>query len=185
VVAIALVLSAVFIPVAFLGGLTGALYRQFALTLATSVILSAVAALTLAPALCALLLRPASHDRPSGMLGRFFAWFNGLFAAFTKGYVGSTAVLIRRAALVALTFAVLLVAIYGLLKIVTNQIGRLWANTIDARKGSHQAAAKAKFPLNILYQTHDPTVFAAHAPSGRGEWMSPMALSSLKTHTDR
>jgi len=116
VVAIALVLSAVFVPVAFLGGLTGALYKQFALTLATSVILSAVAALTLAPALCALLLRPASHDRPSGMLGRFFAWFNGLFAAFTKGYVGSTAVLIRRAALVALTFAVLLVAIYGLLK---------------------------------------------------------------------
>ena len=116
VVAIALVLSAVFVPVAFLGGLTGALYKQFALTLATSVILSAVAALTLAPALCALLLRPASHDRPSGMLGRFFVWFNGLFAAFTRGYVGSTAVLIRRAALVALTFAVLLVAIYGLLK---------------------------------------------------------------------
>ncbi len=116
VVAIALVLSAVFIPVAFLGGLTGELYKQFALTLATSVILSAVAALTLAPALCALLLRPAKHGRPSGVTGRFFDWFNRAFGAFTRGYVASTAVLIKRAVLVALTFAVLLVAIYGLLK---------------------------------------------------------------------
>ena len=116
VVAIALVLSAVFIPVAFLGGLTGALYKQFALTLATSVILSAVAALTLAPALCALLLQPAAQHRPNRLLGAFFARFNRLFGAFTRGYIGSTAVLIRRAALVALTFAVLLVAIYGLLK---------------------------------------------------------------------
>ena len=62
VVAIALVLSAVFIPVAFLGGLTGQLYKQFALTLATSVLLSAVAALTLTPALCALLLHPARNN---------------------------------------------------------------------------------------------------------------------------
>ena len=116
VVAIALVLSAVFIPVAFLGGLTGELYKQFALTLATSVILSAVAALTLAPALCALLLHPAAKDRPNRLLNGFFAAFNGAFGRFTRGYVGSTAVLIRRAALVALTFAVLLVAIYGLLK---------------------------------------------------------------------
>jgi multidrug efflux pump subunit AcrB len=71
VVAIAIVLSAVFIPVAFLGGLTGQLYKQFALTLATSVILSAVVALTLTPALCALLLHPAAHGKPEGLLGRF------------------------------------------------------------------------------------------------------------------
>ena len=116
VVAIALVLSAVFIPVAFLGGLTGALYKQFALTLATSVILSAVAALTLAPALCALLLRPAAQEKKSGLLGKFFDYFNRGFASFTNGYVGSTAVMIRRSLLVMLTFAVLLVAIYGLLK---------------------------------------------------------------------
>jgi HAE1 family hydrophobic/amphiphilic exporter-1/multidrug efflux pump len=116
VVAIALVLSAVFIPVAFLGGLTGALYKQFALTLATSVILSAIAALTLAPALCALLLHPAAQHKPNRLLRGFFARFNRAFGAFTNGYIGSTAVLIRRALLVALTFAVLLVAIYGLLK---------------------------------------------------------------------
>ena len=116
VVAIALVLSAVFIPVAFLGGLTGELYKQFALTLATSVILSAVAALTLAPALCALLLHPAAQHKPNPLLRGFFDWFNNTFARCTRGYVSSTAVLIRRALLVALTFAVLLVAIYGLLK---------------------------------------------------------------------
>ncbi len=116
VVAIALVLSAVFIPVAFLGGLTGELYKQFALTLATSVILSAVAALTLAPALCALLLHPAAQHKPNRFLRGFFAGFNRAFGAFTNGYVNSTAVLIRRSFMVALTFAVLLVAIYGLLK---------------------------------------------------------------------
>jgi HAE1 family hydrophobic/amphiphilic exporter-1/multidrug efflux pump len=77
VVAIALVLSAVFFPVAFLGGLTGALYKQFALTLATAVLLSAVVALTLTPALCALLLHPASHHKPFPPLARVFTWFNG------------------------------------------------------------------------------------------------------------
>ena len=115
VIAIALVLAAVFIPVAFLGGLTGALYRQFALTLATSVLLSAVCALTLTPALCALLLHPAAHKRPRGPVGLFFGVFNRWFAAFTNGYIRSVAVLIRRAVLVALTFVVLLVAVYGLI----------------------------------------------------------------------
>ncbi len=115
VVAIALVLSAVFIPVAFMGGLTGALYKQFALTLATSVILSAIVALTLTPALCALLLHPAAHGKPAGLLGRCFDWFNRAFAAFTRGYTTSVAVLIRRAVLVSLTFAVMLGVLYGML----------------------------------------------------------------------
>jgi len=101
--------------VAFLGGLTGNLYKQFALTLATSVILSAVAALTLTPALCALLLRPAAHEKPHGVVGRFFDWFNHVFASFTNRYTASVATLIRHAALVAVTFAVLLGALYGLL----------------------------------------------------------------------
>ena len=115
VIAIALVLAAVFIPVAFLGGLTGALYKQFALTLATSVLLSALCALTLTPALCALLLRPASHDRPKGLRGRFFAVFNRWFDAFKTRYSNAVAILIRRAVLVALTFAVLLASVYGLI----------------------------------------------------------------------
>jgi len=115
VIAIALVLSAVFIPVAFLGGLTGQLYRQFALTLATSVLLSALCALTLTPALCALLLRPARHDKPHGPVGRFFDVFNHWFDAFKTRYSNTVAMLIRRAVLVALTFAALLVAVYGLI----------------------------------------------------------------------
>ncbi|HTI31941.1 MAG TPA: efflux RND transporter permease subunit, partial [Sphingomonas sp.] len=105
VVAIAIVLSAVFIPVAFLGGLTGQLYKQFALTLATSVLLSAVVALTLTPALCALLLHPAAESQHHGVLARFFDWFNRMFAAFTRRYTASVATLIRRAVLVMLTFA--------------------------------------------------------------------------------
>ncbi len=116
VIAIALVLAAVFLPVAFLGGLTGQLYRQFALTLATSVLLSAVVALTLTPALCALLLRPAEHQRPRGLLGRFFERFNHVFEAFSDRYSHSVVSLARHAALVMLTFAVLLAALYGLIR---------------------------------------------------------------------
>ncbi|MDB5840553.1 MAG: multidrug efflux transporter permease subunit [Herminiimonas sp.] len=118
VIAIALVLSAVFIPVAFLGGLTGQLYRQFALTLATSVLLSALVALTLTPALCALLLRPAAHEREGrhGLLARFFDWFNRGFTAFNHGYARNVLRLERRSVLVILVFVMLLVALYGLIR---------------------------------------------------------------------
>jgi HAE1 family hydrophobic/amphiphilic exporter-1/multidrug efflux pump len=116
VIAIALVLAAVFIPVAFLGGLTGQLYRQFALTLATSVLLSALVALTLTPALCALLLRPAEHIRPRGLLGHFFERFNRAFTAFTRRYTKTVVTLVRRAVMVALSFLVLLVALYFLIQ---------------------------------------------------------------------
>src|SRR5205814_5344060 len=116
VVAIALSLVAVFIPVAFVGGLTGQLYKQFALTLATSVTLSAIVALTLTPALCALLLRPGAHSDHPGPLGRFFDLFNRLFASFRDRYTDSVVKLARHTALVALTFVVLLGALYGLIK---------------------------------------------------------------------
>src|SRR5438094_2691317 len=116
VIAIALSLAAVFIPVAFLGGLTGQLYKQFALTLATSVLLSAIVALTLTPALCALLLRPAELDRRRGPVGRFFAGFNRLFGWFSTHYTTWVVVLARRALLVALTFAILLGGLYFLTK---------------------------------------------------------------------
>ncbi len=82
-VAIVLVLCAVFIPVAFLGGITGALYKQFAITIVVSVILSGIVALTLTPALCAILLKP--HD-PNKKPNRFFAAFNRMFDKITGGY---------------------------------------------------------------------------------------------------
>ena len=116
VIAIALVLAAVFVPVAFLGGLTGQLYKQFALTLAVSVILSAICALTFTPAMCALLLVPVEEAHPRhGPLGWFFAKFNGLFERSRNGYVRSVAVMERHAVIVMLTFGALLIAVWGLI----------------------------------------------------------------------
>ena len=96
VVGIALVLSAVFIPTAFIPGITGRLYQQFAVTIAISVILSAFNALTLSPALSALLLRPRKSS--GGLLRQFFDWFNGAFAAATNRYVWVAGALIRKSA---------------------------------------------------------------------------------------
>jgi HAE1 family hydrophobic/amphiphilic exporter-1 len=97
VIGIALVLSAVFVPTAFIPGITGRLYQQFAVTIAISVIISAFNALSLSPALAALLLRPkqASH----GPLRRFFDWFNSGFGRATTGYIRVSAWLIRKGSL--------------------------------------------------------------------------------------
>src|SRR6476469_8007493 len=108
VVAIAIVLSAVFIPVAFLGGLTGQLYKQFALTLAISVLLSAFSALSLAPALSAMLLK-AHHGPARGPLGKFFGWFNRAFDRTTNAYIGGARLLVRRAILTIVIVAVVAV----------------------------------------------------------------------------
>ncbi len=95
VVAIALVLSAVFIPVAFVPGITGRMYQQFALTIAVSVIISAINALTLSPALSALLLKPVSGAKQN-LLGRFFAAFNRGFDRTTNTYVGWTGIAVQK-----------------------------------------------------------------------------------------
>ncbi len=96
VIAIALILTAVFLPTAFIPGITGRLYQQFAVTIAVSVLLSAFNALTLSPALSALLLRPKKPAR--GPLGAFFTWFNKVFNRATDGYVHWCGVLIRKSA---------------------------------------------------------------------------------------
>ena len=97
VIAIALILAAVFVPTAFIPGITGRLYQQFAITIAISVILSAFNALSLSPALSALLLRPRKESR--GPLGTFFRWFNRVFGRTTDGYVSLCGGLIRKASL--------------------------------------------------------------------------------------
>jgi HAE1 family hydrophobic/amphiphilic exporter-1 len=94
VVAIAIILAAVFIPTAFVPGITGRLYQQFAVTIAVSVIISAFNALSLSPALAALLLRPKKQAR--GPLGKFFAWFNRVFGRATDGYTNTCGHLIRK-----------------------------------------------------------------------------------------
>ncbi|MGH9666116.1 MAG: efflux RND transporter permease subunit, partial [Bryobacteraceae bacterium] len=107
VVAIALILAAVFLHVAFLGGISGQIFRQFALTIAVSVLLSAFSALSLSPALSAMILRPRKDSR--GLLGRFFDKFNQGFNWTTNRYLGGVGFLIRRSA-----FAlVALVAVYA------------------------------------------------------------------------
>ncbi|HEY0704903.1 MAG TPA: efflux RND transporter permease subunit, partial [Candidatus Acidoferrales bacterium] len=97
VVGIALVLSAVFVPTAFIPGITGKLYQQFAVTIAISVIFSAFNALTLSPALAALLLR--KKEESHGLLAKFFGWFNRTFDRANEGYVRISGVILRRSVL--------------------------------------------------------------------------------------
>lgn len=94
VVAIACILAAVFIPVSFLGGISGQIYKQFALTIAVSVLLSAFNALSLSPALSAILLRPKTRTR--GWLARFFGGFDRGFEAARGGYLAGVGALIRK-----------------------------------------------------------------------------------------
>jgi len=97
VIAIAIILSAVFVPTAFIPGITGRLYQQFAVTIAVSVVISAFNALTLSPALSALLLRP--KQRGTGLLQKFYDGFNKVFGRATDGYVGLCRILIHKSAL--------------------------------------------------------------------------------------
>ncbi len=108
VVAIALILAAVFIPTAFIPGITGRLYQQFAVTIAVSVALSAFNALTLSPALSAMLLRPKKESR--GPLGAFFRWFNRVFGRATDGYVNTCRHLIHKSGV---AFLILLLLVGG------------------------------------------------------------------------
>ncbi len=94
--AIALILSAVFLPTVFIPGITGRLYQQFAVTIAISVLISAFNALTLSPALSALLLRPRQKEKEKGPLALFFNLFNRGYNRLTDGYVGLCRGLIRK-----------------------------------------------------------------------------------------
>jgi HAE1 family hydrophobic/amphiphilic exporter-1 len=114
VVAIALILSSVFLPVAFMGGIQGRLNRQFAVTIAVSVLISAFNALSLSPALSAMLLR--ARKQSSGPLGRFFGVFNRTFERFTGGYVNTSRLLIRK--------AVVTVAILAAFALLAGGLGR-------------------------------------------------------------
>src|SRR5262245_39174603 len=117
VVAIAFILAAVFIPVAFLGGISGQIYRQFALTIAVSLLLSAFSALSLSPALSALLLRPAVSAR-RGPLAWFFGKFNRAFAWTTNRYLSGVKLFIRRSTFALAALAVIFVAAGSLFRIL-------------------------------------------------------------------
>lgn len=100
VVAIVLVLCAVFVPVAFLSGITGQLYKQFAITIAISVVISGLVALTLSPALASLLLKPGHHEKKG-----FFRWFDNAFERMTHGYTRMVKLVIKRFLVALLLFA--------------------------------------------------------------------------------
>jgi HAE1 family hydrophobic/amphiphilic exporter-1 len=113
VVAIALVLAAVFVPTAFIPGITGRLYQQFAVTIAVSMLISAFNALTLSPALASKLLRPKKKSR--GLLQRFFDWFNRVFGVATDKFVTTCHLLIRKSlvAVIILGGFVVLAGLFG------------------------------------------------------------------------
>jgi len=116
VVAIALILAAVFVPVGFIPGIVGRLYQQFAITIAISVLISAFVALSLTPALCTLMLKPMHLDENSKGLNRFFYKFNGWFARTTQKYSRGVQASIRRAPLVLIILACIFAGTIGLFK---------------------------------------------------------------------
>lgn len=118
VVAIAFVLACVFIPVAFFSGMTGILYKQFALTIAVSMALSAFVALSLTPALCAMMLKPHDPNAHKGFIGRFFDKFNTWFEAKTESYTGMVTVIIKHAKSAMLLWVILIVGTVALFKLV-------------------------------------------------------------------
>ena len=117
VIAIVLVLSAVFIPVGFLGGLAGEMYKQFAITIAVSVLISGIVALTLSPALCAVFLKP-THSEPLAP----FRWFNRVFEKLTDGYAAGVRFFLKRSFMAVLVFAAVLGVTYHLFEKVPGSL---------------------------------------------------------------
>ncbi len=158
VIAIALILAAVFIPTAFIPGITGRLYQQFAVTIAVSVIFSAFNALTLSPALAAILLRPKKESR--GPLGFLFRGFNNIFGSATNGYVSMCRLLMRRG-IVCFLFLLLSVLASGWLGgkipggfVPTEDQGYLFANLALPDSASLQrTSAAARQVQDILLKT--------------------------------
>lgn len=117
VIAIALILAAVFVPVSFVPGIVGRLYQQFAITIAVSVLISAFVALSLTPALCAMLLRKTHFDKDSRGINQFFYRFNIWFARVTASYSNGVKYCIRKAPLVVIVLICVYVATVGMFKI--------------------------------------------------------------------
>lgn len=117
VVAIVLTLCAVFVPIAFLGGLTGELYRQFAVTISIAVVISGIVALTMTPALCALVLKHAQRQP-----GRFFTWFNNWFGQVTYRYTDGVLWMIKRSLIGILLFGGMVLITVGLWKITPGSL---------------------------------------------------------------
>src|SRR3989454_1538495 len=157
VIAIAIILSAVFLPTVFIPGITGRLYQQFAVTIAISVLISAFNALTLSPALSALLLRPAGKTK--SLLGRFFEGFNRGYSRLTEGYVGVCRALIRKSAFSLMFLAIVAVGagLFGK-KLPSGFLpeedqGFLYVNAQLPLAASLQPTAGAREKLDAIFKT--------------------------------
>jgi HAE1 family hydrophobic/amphiphilic exporter-1 len=149
VIAIALILAAVFIPVGFIPGIVGRLYQQFAITIAVSVIISAFVALSLTPALCSIMLKPSSDETAKkNILDKFFAWFNRGFGKMNAGYTRSVSKWIKATPLVIVMLLCLFVGLFMLFKnkptgfIPTEDEGRLFV-TYEMPEAASTTRSKA------------------------------------------
>jgi multidrug efflux pump len=173
IIAIVLVLTAVFLPVAFLGGLVGEMYRQFAVTISVSVVISGFVALTLTPALCALMLR--QHDVVhNGILQRFNDWFSRM----TGRYVQGVTFVMKRTRIAAAVFAVMILAIVGLFRIVPTSLAPVEDQGYVFVIGMLQDAASLRrttkaFDAVTAEIRHHPAVANAMSVSG----MDPLTFS--------
>ncbi len=155
VVAIALILAAVFVPVGFIPGIVGKLYQQFAITIAISVLISAFVALTLTPALCSLMLVPKKTERPEGPANLFFNWFNRMFDKGLNTYSTSVKKAIRGARYIVILLVLVFVATILLFKnkptgfIPTEDNGRLFI-TFELPE-----AASTSRTVEVLHQVMD------------------------------
>jgi len=161
VVAIALVLSAVFVPMAFVPGVTGQLYKQFALTVAVSTLFSALVALTLTPALCAILLKPKDHGGRRGLMDRFFDAFNAWFERMTGHYTLFAAKTVRRLARVVLVMAVMFAALVMLTRITPTGFvpdedqGAFFVQTVLPEAASVERTAKVVAQIQTLLRQQE------------------------------
>jgi HAE1 family hydrophobic/amphiphilic exporter-1 len=142
VIAIALILAAVFVPVGFIPGIVGKLYQQFAITIAISVLISAFVALSLTPALCSLLLKPQHIDEKSKGLNKFFFAFNNFFTKFSNSYKAGVNGWIKKSSLVIILLICIMVGDFFLFKakptgfIPTEDDGRLYVSYEIPEAGS-------------------------------------------------
>ncbi|WP_372741611.1 efflux RND transporter permease subunit [Neptunomonas sp.] len=191
-IGIALVLSAVFVPMAFFGGSTGAIYRQFSITIVSAMVLSVLMALILTPALCATILKPAdthNHDRKG-----LFGWFNRMFTRMTGKYEGSVAYIVKRPTRLLLIYALMIGGVIFMYQklptsFLPDEDQGLFLTLVQLPSGSTQART-----LDVMKQVEDyyasvPEIesyftVAGFSFAGSGQNMG-MAFTKLKPWDER
>ena len=197
VIGIALILSAVFVPMAFFGGSTGVIYRQFSITLVSSMLLSAIVALIFTPALCATILkRSKAHDKHGEGQTGFFAWFNRMFYNLSKRYEN----FVGKSSKVKWLYAIGYVAVIGIMSLVFLRIPSSFLpeedqgvlmTLVQLPAGSSQKETQAVIDkVTNYYQTQEKanvdSVFAVNGFSfaGQGQNMG-LAFIRLKDWEQR